>query len=75
MAEQKKTQKVVGTYKERPLEEALANPKDIAAEEDRATTDQIADYHQKHKTLKVNKDKPEDAVKIVGTPPADDDEG
>lgn len=73
MAEAKKEQKVVGTYKERPLSEAQAKQADINAAEARAEMDQIEDYHKKHPTLKVNKDKPEDAVKVEGTPPATDE--
>ena len=33
-------------YKERPLSEALADPKDIEAAENRPTEDQIKDYHK-----------------------------
>ena len=45
---------IVGTYKERSYEEAKADPKDIEAVEDRQP-DQIADYHDKHPTLKQTK--------------------
>lgn len=55
MAESKPREAKVGKYEERPLEDALADPKDIAKIEDRATEDQIKDYHQKHPTLKVTK--------------------
>jgi hypothetical protein len=46
---------VVDTYKERPLAEALADPEQVKAYENRATTDQIADYPEKHPTLKPGK--------------------
>lgn len=55
MADTKPREAKVGKYAERPLEEALADPKDIAAVEDRPTEDQIKDYHQTHQTLKVKK--------------------
>lgn len=42
-------------YPERPLDEALADPKDIAEVENRPEKDQIEDYHQKHPTLKTDK--------------------
>lgn len=46
--------KVSSEYKERPLKEALAKPKDIEKAEDRGP-DQIEDYHKKHPTLKPSK--------------------
>lgn len=45
----------VGKYAERPLEEALADPKDIEKVEDRPTEDQIKDYHADYPTLKTDK--------------------
>lgn len=42
----------VGTYKERPFEEAKASQADIDKAENRPEKDQIADYHKKHPTLK-----------------------
>lgn len=55
MAESKPREAKVGKYEERPLEEALANPKDIEKVEDRPTEDQIKDYHKTHPTLKRDK--------------------
>ena len=57
MARKRTTPKVVpvGDYPERPYEEAKADPDEIAAYEDRATVDQIPDYHQTHPTLKPGK--------------------
>lgn len=55
MAQSKPGEAKVGKYAERPLEDALADPKDIAAVEDRPTEDQIKDYHEKNPTLKVKK--------------------
>lgn len=59
----------VDGYKERPLSEALADPKDIAKVEARADKDQIEDYHQKHPTLKQGKaQKADPPVLIPGDP-------
>lgn len=44
----------VDKYPERPLSDALADPADVAAYENRGE-DQIEDYHQKHPTLKPGK--------------------
>lgn len=59
MAQQKKgpAPKVapVDKYPERPLDEALADPEDIKAYENRPEKDQIEDYHEKHPTLKATK--------------------
>lgn len=55
MAESTAREAKVGKYVERPLEEALASPKDIEKAEDRSPEDQIKDYHQKNPTLKVSK--------------------
>jgi hypothetical protein len=40
----------VDTYEERPLKDALAKDHDVVREQ----VDQIADYHKKHPTLKVD---------------------
>ena len=56
MARKSDTPKVVPVddYKERPLAEALADPEQVTAYENRQP-DQIADYHQTHPTLKPSK--------------------
>lgn len=46
----------VSKYAERPLEDALASPKDIEKAEARETVDQIEDYHKKNPTLKADRE-------------------
>lgn len=69
MSDKKPTQAKVGKYEDRPLEDALADPKDIAKAENRQP-DQIVDYHKDNKTWTSSK-AVEDAVgDPEGTPAA-----
>ena len=58
----------VSEYKERPLAEALADPKDIEKAEARATVDQIETYHQDNPTLSLPKNVQKAVDEVPETP-------